>query len=142
MSLPYLCPILAQKIRLSKDNSTIINSCFSQRVCIYGPLLEVKISAISCKLKPTYVFVFVLSAIFDASILEPKISTRYHVYDCEYGSFAVCHMSLVVRKPAFCICENKDADQLRSNCAADQRLCFRYTDSTIPLLPKCEISSL
>ena len=46
------------------------------------------------------------------------------------------------RKPAFCICENKDADQLRRNCAADQRLCFRYTDSTIPLLPKSEISSL
>ena len=45
-----------------------------------------------------------------------------------------------MRKPAFCICENKDADQLRSNCAADQRLCFRCTDSTIPLLPKYEIS--
>ena len=39
-------------------------------------------------------------------------------------------LSLVMRKPAFCICVNKDADQLRSNCAADQRLCFRYTDST------------
>ena len=25
--------------------------------------------------------------------------------------------------------------------SADQRLCFRYTDSTIPLLPKSEISS-
>ena len=49
---------------------------------------------------------------------------------------------LVVRKPAFCICENKDADQLRSNCAADQRLCFRYTNNTIPLLPKSEVSSL
>ena len=51
-------------------------------------------------------------------------------------------MSRVVRKPAFCICENKDADQLRGNREADQRLCFRYTDSTIPLLPKSEISSL
>ena len=47
-----------------------------------------------------------------------------------------------MRKPAFCICENKDADQLCSNCAADQRLCFRYTDSTSSLLPKSEISSL
>ena len=37
-----------------------------------------------------------------------------------------------MRKPFFCICENKDADQLRSNCAADQRLYFRYTDSSIP----------
>ena len=47
-----------------------------------------------------------------------------------------------MRKPAFCICENKDADQLRGNREADQRLCFCYTDSTIPLLPKSEISSL
>ena len=38
------------------------------------------------------------------------------------------HMSRVVRKPAFCICENKGAD-----C---------YTDSTIPLLSKSKISSL
>ena len=28
MSLPYLCPILAKTIRLSKDNSKIINSSF------------------------------------------------------------------------------------------------------------------
>ena len=52
------------------------------------------------------------------------------------------YMSLVVRKPAFCICENKDADQLRGNREADQRLRFRYTDSTIHLLLKSEISSL
>ena len=45
-------------------------------------------------------------------------------------------------KPAFCICENKNADQLCGNREADQRLCFRYIDSTIPLLPKSEISSL
>ena len=42
------------------------------------------------------------------------------------------------KKTPFCICENKDADQQHSNCAADQRLCFRYTDSTISLLPKSE----
>ena len=46
-----------------------------------------------------------------------------------------------MRKPAYCICENKDAEQLRSIREADQRLCFRYTDSTIPLLSKFEISS-
>ena len=64
-----------------------------------------------------------------------------------------------MRKPDFCLCENKDtdqprgnredadsenkdADQLRGDREADQRLCFRYTDSTIPLLPKSEISNL
>ena len=57
--------------------------------------------------------------------------------------FMLINLSLVVRKPAFCICENKDADQLRSNyCAADQRRWFRYTDSTIPLLPIYEIFKL
>ena len=44
-------------------------------------------------------------------------------------------------KPKICIGENKDADQLRGNREADQRLCFRYTDSTLPLLLKSEISS-
>ena len=46
-------------------------------------------------------------------------------------------------KPTICIgeiCENKDADQLRGNREADQRLCFRNSDSTIPLLLKSEIS--
>ena len=52
------------------------------------------------------------------------------------------YLSLVMRKPALCICENKDADQLRGNHEADQHLCFRYTDSTIPVLSKSEISSL
>ena len=51
------------------------------------------------------------------------------------------HMSRIMRKPEFCICENKDADQLHGNPEADQRLCFRNIDSTIPLLPKSEISS-
>ena len=51
-------------------------------------------------------------------------------------------MGRVMRKPDFCICENKDADQLRGNREADQHLCFRYLDSTIPLLLKSEISSL
>ena len=40
-----------------------------------------------------------------------------------------------MRKQIFCICENK------KHSSADQRLCFRYTDSTIPLLPKSKISS-
>ena len=43
-----------------------------------------------------------------------------------------------MRKPAFCISETKDANQLRGNREADQRLCFRYSDSTIPLLPTSE----
>ena len=40
-----------------------------------------------------------------------------------------------MRKPAFCA-------KSKGNHAADQRLCVRYIDSRIPLLPKSGISSL
>ena len=43
-----------------------------------------------------------------------------------------------MRKPAFCICENKGADQLYSY----QCLCFHYKDGTNPLVPKSKISNL
>ena len=56
---------------------------------------------------------------------------RYHIENDQTIRFG-----LIMRKPFFfCICENKDADQLRGNREADQRLCFRYTDSKIPALP-------
>ena len=51
------------------------------------------------------------------------------------------NMSRLVGKPTICIGENKGADQLRGNREADQRLCFRYSDSTIPLLLNSKISS-
>ena len=60
----------------------------------------------------------------------------YCVTWLETKVFSCDNLSRVVRKLALCICENKDADQLRGNREADQRLCFRYTDSTIPLLLK------
>ena len=53
------------------------------------------------------------------------------------------NLSLHMRKPTVCILcigENKGADQLRSNCEAVQRLCFRFMDSTIPQLSKSKIS--
>ena len=51
------------------------------------------------------------------------------------------NLSPLMEKPTICIGENKDADQLRGNREADQRLCFRYLDCIIPLLLKAEISS-
>ena len=53
-------------------------------------------------------------------------------------------MSRVIRKPAFRICENKDADRLQLAVTAQliSAFVFRYTDSKIPLLPISEISSL
>ena len=46
------------------------------------------------------------------------------------------YMSRDVRKPDFCICENKDADKLRGDREDDQGLCFCHLDSTVPLLSK------
>ena len=45
-------------------------------------------------------------------------------------------------KPVVCLCKNKGTDQLLSNCEADQHLGFHYTDSTLPLFLKYEISSV
>ena len=50
------------------------------------------------------------------------------------------HISCVMRKLDFCLSENKSAYQLRGNRESGQRLCFRYSDSIIPLL-KSKISS-
>ena len=50
-------------------------------------------------------------------------------------------LSRVMKKPDFCLCENKGTDQLCSNCKAGQRLCFRCMDSTILPLLISKISS-
>ena len=54
---------------------------------------------------------------------------------------AIQYLSRPMGKPTICICENKGADQLRGNREADQRLCFRYSESTIPPLLNSKISS-
>ena len=79
------------------------------------------------------------------SIFAHNIHCGYSLEPAQYIFLAYnpnFTMSRVMRKPDFCIYENKDADQLRGNREANQRLCFRYTPSTIPLLPKSEILSL
>ena len=45
-----------------------------------------------------------------------------------------------MRKPAICIYAKTKVQIKCCNRTADQRLCFRYIDSTIPLLSKSEIS--
>ena len=46
-----------------------------------------------------------------------------------------------MRKLLFAYAKTKGEDQLRGNHAADQHLCFRYIDSTIPVLPKFQASN-
>ena len=81
----------------------------------------------------------VLQAIVDSSLsycTHDKLQPTNIMESCT-GQY----MSRLMRKPTICICENKDADQLCGYRKADQRLCFRYTDSTLPFLLKSEISS-
>ena len=68
-------------------------------------------------------------------LADIKILRFFHMKNVSFFSFKNCYMSCVVRKPAFCICENKDADQLRGNYEACQRLCFHNIDNISPLLP-------
>ena len=90
-------------------------------------------------------FLFLLQSIDCEYSLEPprrakirKISKIFIFYNFKklcimhgrvfFGNASQCFCSLfmsrVMIKPTFCICENKGADQLRSNSEADQRLCF------------------
>ena len=85
---------------------------------------------------------FCIASLFILKFSLMNLMQIFNQDESNHEKLFVPYMRRVVRKPAFCICENKDADQLRGNCEADQRLCFCYTDSTIPLLPKSEISSL
>ena len=81
---------------------------------------------------------FMLTSI--CKYLLPKVGVSVQHFDLAYskgltnGTVSL-DMSRYMRKPDFCKCENKDADQLCGNRTTDQRLCFRYMDSTIPLLP-------
>ena len=76
---------------------------------------------------------------------------RFNTNEFPYPHTRQCYRSLnfhnyyvsrIIRKLGFCLRKNKAADQLCSNCTADQRLCFCYMYSTIPLLLKSKISSL
>ena len=64
------------------------------------------------------------------------------VVGCEYRPREK-YNSRLMGKPTICIGENKDADQLQGNREADQRLCFRYSDSKslFYLNPKFQASS-
>ena len=80
-----------------------------------------------------------LSFISVSSISDLRhICSHRHLQNVDHISCRV-DLSRITRKPTLCICH---ADQFRGNREADQRLCFRYIDSTIPLLSKSEISNL
>ena len=56
------------------------------------------------------------------------------------NTILMLYMSRPMGKQTICIGENKGANQLRGNPEADQRLCFRYSDVTVPPLHNSKIS--
>ena len=88
---------------------------------------EIKLSYEFNFLQRNFIILFLLICFLINIIIRGNI--------VEHESHIVRDLSPIMRKPAFCICENKDADQLCGNREAVQHLCFCYTDSTIPLLP-------
>ena len=73
---------------------------------------------------------------------EKCIESDYGMLCTNTDYFSDVIMEPCYEKTGFLQIENKDADQLRGIHEADQRLCFRYTDRTIPLLSKSKVSSL
>ena len=69
--------------------------------------------------------------------------TWANMIECTWSLTLSKHISHLMRKPTICICENKDADQLRGNREADQRLCFatRIVQFLFFLNPKFPVSS-
>ena len=102
--------------------------------------------AVTAKLISAFVFatrivqvLFYLHPKFQASI---RLLLLYSLVCVGPGQNPNCWFSHAPReKTGLWPMPKQRADQLCSNCTADQHLCFRYTDSTIPFLPKSKIPS-
>ena len=81
------------------------------------------------------------SALVSMLLMSYDYSSLQHEEMLFKYSTTSLYMSRVMKKTLPMRKAEKGADQLRSNCEADQRACFRYSGSTISLLPKSKISS-
>ena len=82
---------------------------------------------------------YIFQALYDLCFTRP--SYQVSVHRTNGPLVKVLRLESRHEKPAHCICENKDADQLHGDHAADQCLCFHYKDSTNLQLPKFYIQA-
>ena len=77
---------------------------------------------------------------FNVILILCYLGWFYAVFCTAYS--VVYYLSLVLRKPAFCICENKDADQLRGTAKLISAFVFatRIVQSLYYLNPKFHAS--
>ena len=106
-------------------------TCLFEKYCKKSQFLIAKSTIFSSKF--LIIFLFLLKTLI-MSICEAVLTNNHNLCfgakirrECKPQFY---YMSPVMRKKSFCICENKNADQLRGNREADQRLSFRYIDST------------
>ena len=97
---------------------------------------DVKVAQLHYNMQNSMYFLNIVSVLARTYSIDTSISSLQLI--CRN---CFVYLSRPMGKPTICIGENKGADQLRGNREADQRLCFRYSDSTIPLLLKSEVSS-
>ena len=75
---------------------------------------------------------FVVCVLCTFDIIYIVVCFAHFMYaSCRIMVFVYRCISRLMGKQTICISENKDADQLLGNREADQRLCFRFSDSTI-----------
>ena len=107
---------------------------FNQYVtnCLSHPYLLDESNFIFRDIRCDFLFLFHFSMKFlQANRIAPDGTLRFAASQLGLFCLSMFHkkghnayMSSIVGKTGFCICENKDADQLRGNREADQRLCF------------------
>ena len=128
---------LFSKITLKSENCHL--SVATVQACIFK-------SELLCRRWGSRQLISQRSSARGLNITTHGLPVSFLLFSCRKGRFciytvtATMSLSRLMGKPTICIGENKDADQLRGNREADQRLCFRYSDSTIPLLIKSETS--
>ena len=111
----YLCPTLNIVLRFTNDTLIAKSVCL-----VYRQYINCSVFQLICYNRYAY---------GTKIIIENRRNHRRYNQFLVIIQFEPRHK----KKQDSCLCENKGADQHRSNCDADQRLCFRYTDSTVPL---------
>ena len=92
-----------------------------------------------------FTIVSIIAHTYPQDFLRKTVFYTVHVYCFWHLYMLLLKMNRIMRKPAFCICVNKEADNCRISCTVTMQLISAFvftTQTTIPLLPKSEILSL
>ena len=94
------------------------------RVCMWSlyHMAQIKLLCVSVKCHIIFQTVITTGHVGSNEQNEPSSSRGLH-NPFKTINRLVHNMSRIMRKSAFCICENKDPDQLHSYCAVNRHIC-------------------